>query len=117
MSALATMNTTGSQIKWGPCKEAPRTNTSVPLSCATLTVPLDYLADNGTTLTLSLIKISATKQPKGKTIMYNPGGPGDSGRDVFYLDRTQLLKLVETRASEHPQLTPFPAQLVQRTIL
>ena len=66
-------------IKWFPC---PSQNGSLPLTCGSLFVPLDYedTASNAT-LELQLVKVSATKQPKKGSILFNPGGPGGSGRD------------------------------------
>ncbi|KAL8938442.1 MAG: hypothetical protein Q9216_003892 [Gyalolechia sp. 2 TL-2023] len=45
-------------------------------------VPLDYTnTTSDATLELQLVKISATKQPKKGSILFNPGGPGQGGRD------------------------------------
>lgn len=69
---------THNTIKWFPCKQ----NGSLPLSCGTLTVPLDYSNHTSNkTLELELVKVSAVKQPKKGSILINPGGPGESGRD------------------------------------
>ena len=55
-------------------------------------VPLDYsdLASNAT-LTLDLVKINATKQPLKGSILFNPGGPGESGRDFILQTADSLL--------------------------
>ncbi|KAL8833591.1 MAG: hypothetical protein Q9170_004174 [Blastenia crenularia] len=66
-------------IDWFPCTQ----NGSLPLTCGTLTVPLDY-TDPGcnSTLKLQLTKVSAVKQPKKGSILFNPGGPENGGREL-----------------------------------
>lgn len=77
-SLSATGYSTGETIDWFPCKE----NGSLPLTCGTLTVPLDYTNTTfNATLELQLVKVSAAKQPKRGSILFNPGGPGQGGRD------------------------------------
>ncbi|KAL8789720.1 MAG: hypothetical protein Q9213_000970 [Squamulea squamosa] len=67
-------------INWFPCKE----NGSAPLTCGSLQVPLDYLdTSSNASLKLDLVKISANKEPKKGSIIFNPGGPGGSGRESF----------------------------------
>ncbi|KAL8768837.1 MAG: hypothetical protein Q9209_005018 [Squamulea sp. 1 TL-2023] len=67
-------------INWFPCKE----NVSAPLTCGSLLVPLDYLdTSSNASLKLDLVKISANKEPKKGSILFNPGGPGASGRESF----------------------------------
>ncbi|CAL8580360.1 hypothetical protein XPA_006089 [Xanthoria parietina] len=52
--------------------------------CGTLTVPLDYVdTTSNATLELQLVKVSAVKQPKKGSILFNPGGPGSPGRDLI----------------------------------
>ena len=63
-------------IKWLPCKQ----NGTLPVTCATLKVPLDYSdPTSNATLDLSLVKVSAVKQPCKGSILFNPGGPGEGG--------------------------------------
>ena len=65
-------------INWYPCKQ----NGTAPYECGSLAVPLDYTdAASNKTLNLDLVKVSATKQPKKGSILFNPGGPGDGGRN------------------------------------
>lgn len=52
------------------------------VTCGTLNVPLDYTNPaSNQTLQLQLVKVNAAKQPKKGSILFNPGGPGESGRD------------------------------------
>lgn len=75
-----------STLHWGPCaKDIQELNKiGEPLDCATLEVPLDYTSQNSTgkSLDLQLIRINATKEAQG-SVLYNPGGPGESG--VWFL--------------------------------
>lgn len=67
-------------INWYSCKQ----NGSVPLTCGTLTVPLDYSNPlSNKTLDLALVRVNATKTPKKGSILFNPGGPGQGGRDFI----------------------------------
>ncbi len=64
-------------INWFPCTQ----NGTLPITCGTLTVPLDYVdTTSNATLELQLVKVSAVKQPKKGSILFNPGGPGSPGR-------------------------------------
>lgn len=64
-------------IKWTDC-EYPW-DTTRPIACAKLAVPLDYTDDGSPDLELDLVKIPATKQPVLGSMLINPGGPGVSG--------------------------------------
>jgi len=79
---------TNQTISWFPCPPSASINTTtdggVPLTCGSLTVPLDYTKPNSTqTLQLQLTKITATKQPSKGSIILQPGGPGAPGAQVF----------------------------------
>ena len=75
-------------ISWGPCPQ----NGTLPYTCGTLTVLLDYTSPDLTrTLDLSLIKVSAAKQPKKGSILFNPGGPGLGGRAFVAENAENLL--------------------------
>ncbi|KAM5346001.1 hypothetical protein ACJ41O_011862 [Fusarium nematophilum] len=51
-----------------------------PADCATLKVPLDYTSlSTGRTIKLQLFRAKATKQPVKGSVLFNPGGPGESG--------------------------------------
>ncbi len=70
-----------SQIAWTPCD---LDGASVPVSCGTLSVPLDYTdSHSNVTLALELRRIPAVHSPSRGSILFNFGGPGDSGfKDV-----------------------------------
>jgi pimeloyl-ACP methyl ester carboxylesterase len=53
-----------------------------PFQCGSLQVPLDYDQPNGTTISLSVVKLPAT-DPRHRigSLLLNPGGPGGSGVD------------------------------------
>ena len=64
-----------SSIDWFSCRQ--NGTGTVPYTCGTLAVPLDYTnASSGDMLTLSLVKVEATKEPKLGSILFNDGGPG-----------------------------------------
>ena len=70
---------TGS-VSWQPCSQQ---NATIPIQCGTLTVPLDYSDPlSNKTLDLQLVKVSAVKRPRKGSILFNPGGPGGSGRNI-----------------------------------
>ncbi|KAI1459796.1 TAP-like protein-domain-containing protein [Annulohypoxylon moriforme] len=64
-----------SAIRWGPCK----LNTTLPVQCGKLQVPIDYSDNRTQALYLDLIKYPAQKQPKRGSIILNFGGPGQDG--------------------------------------
>ncbi|MGW2492771.1 alpha/beta hydrolase [Streptomyces sp. NPDC001606] len=64
-----------SALKWGACPEssdAPRGT-----YCSTLKVPLDYAKPDGRQITLTLSIAGAVNAER--TLVVNPGGPGESG--------------------------------------
>ncbi|MFJ1761614.1 alpha/beta hydrolase [Amycolatopsis sp. NPDC088138] len=61
---------TTQQLAWSACGEA--------LDCAHLTVPLDYAAPDGKTVTVGLLRHKAAKQRIGSLVV-DPGGPGAWG--------------------------------------
>lgn len=74
----AACQSTKKAINWYPCTQ----NGSLPLTCGTLTIPLDYTnTTSNATLELQLVKVKALKQPSRGSILFNPGGPGEGGRD------------------------------------
>ncbi|GKT49690.1 tripeptidyl-peptidase sed1 [Colletotrichum spaethianum] len=70
-----------SQINWGPCSEF---NSTEPIQCANLTVPLDYTQPElNKTLQLQLLRIPALRQPSRGSILFNFGGPSVAGRPTL----------------------------------
>lgn len=70
-------STTANQtIQWISCPVENEPN----LECATLDVPLDYTDTSMGLLPLHLVRIPAESSlSNGKSIIFNPGGPGGSG--------------------------------------
>ncbi|MET0494579.1 MAG: alpha/beta hydrolase [Actinoplanes sp.] len=61
-------------IDWEPCAGAPAA------SCATLTLPVDWDDPDGETFGLAIAKLATPHQDtKVGTLIFGPGGPGDSG--------------------------------------
>jgi hypothetical protein len=63
-------------IQWEKCK----INDALPGECGKLMVPLDYTepqSDKG--LSLTILRVPATKSPKKGSIFLNFGGPGANG--------------------------------------
>jgi hypothetical protein len=79
-SCLAVPFPKNSTINWFSCTQ----NASLPVSCGTLAVPLDYTDKScNRTLNLQLLKFNASKQPAKGSILFNPGGPGESTREFL----------------------------------
>jgi pimeloyl-ACP methyl ester carboxylesterase len=74
------------QVRWGACPEdVPLV--PVPLECATVAVPLDHSAPDGTRIDLMISRLASTNPEKRRgVLLLNPGGPGGSG-----LTQPQLL--------------------------
>lgn len=67
-------------ITWFPCEQ----NGTLPWTCGSLSVPLDYTDENTRSLLdLSLVRVNATKSPKKGSILFNEGGPGFATRDFI----------------------------------
>jgi pimeloyl-ACP methyl ester carboxylesterase len=66
-------------LLWGPCADAPD---DPAMTCATLTVPVDWHDPSGPTIGLAVARRAAT-DPTARigSLMINPGGPGGSGVD------------------------------------
>ncbi|KAJ9499884.1 hypothetical protein H2202_004874 [Exophiala xenobiotica] len=93
-----------SWINWtSECSELAGEN-APGLSCANFDVPLDYTEpESMTTLTLTLVKIDAVQQPVKGSILFNPGGPGDSGVQAVISQGQTLM----TSDSQRKPLSPF----------
>jgi len=72
------------KIKWSTHCSYLGFESDLPYSCANFTVPLDYSnPKSNETLTLTLTKIDAVKQPAKGSVLFNPGGPGAGGADLI----------------------------------
>jgi hypothetical protein len=72
--------TSEKSIAWEACgtDDEPR------LECALLDVPLDWRDPDAGTLPLPLVRLPASDpNPRNKSIIFNPGGPGSSGIAQF----------------------------------
>ncbi|MET8683009.1 alpha/beta hydrolase [Streptomyces sp. NPDC004732] len=67
------------RLDWGPCKAPALGKTGT--QCAKVTVPLDYAAPDGPTLslTVSRLKATGTDRERRGILQTNPGGPGGHG--------------------------------------
>lgn len=84
-----------STIQWFACEQ----NATLPVTCGTLEVPLDYTDTNSNkTLQLQLVKVNATTQPSKGSILLNPGGPGESTRDFLGVFAPELMVYGNTKA-------------------
>lgn len=74
-------------LSWGPCEPFAVTSedktpyANAKLTCARLTVPLDYARPDGETITLGVLRQKATGSKIG-SVVFNPGGPGASGMSI-----------------------------------
>lgn len=88
VQSAPTPATPDSSINWFQCEQ----NTTWPVTCGTLAVPLDYTNQtSGQTLELQLLKFNATKQPVRGSILFNPGGPGEVTREFLAGFATEML--------------------------
>jgi pimeloyl-ACP methyl ester carboxylesterase len=75
------------RLSWGACAPYATTSderqpyASSDVSCARLTVPMDYSKPDGKTITLGVLRKQATGQKQG-SVIFNPGGPGASGMSI-----------------------------------
>ncbi|GCB46092.1 alpha/beta hydrolase [Streptomyces sp. NL15-2K] len=86
---------TSQKLDWGRCKATA--DSSAPGSdwqCATLKVPLDWSKPDGETIGLALIRAKARGENRIGSLMFNFGGPGESGVSVMpgYAATASLLR-------------------------
>ncbi|KAF5501858.1 putative hydrolase [Colletotrichum aenigma] len=100
------------EIEWGACTEF---NSTEPIQCANLTVPLDYTSPNSSkTLDLQLLRIPATRQPSKGSILFNFGGPGIAGRPT--MAAAGAGEVYRNATSEHHDLVTFDPRGTGNTI-
>lgn len=61
-------------VNWADCPSEPGPK------CATIAVPLDRAEPDEQAITVSMLKVPATEEPKLGTLFVNPGGPGEPGQ-------------------------------------
>lgn len=71
---------TGQRIAWKKCQGG---------SCARVLVPLDYADPDGTTISLTMLKV-ASRNAEAEPLLVNPGGPGGSGMEYARYARQTL---------------------------
>lgn len=82
-TALAAERAAHTGIRFGTCPAAE--NLPDPVTCGTVTVPLDYARPDGRQIRLTVSRIRATGKAGGKKVarqgsfVFNPGGPGGNG--------------------------------------
>jgi pimeloyl-ACP methyl ester carboxylesterase len=86
---------TSQKLDWGRCKATA--DSSAPGSdwqCATLKVPLDWSKPDGETIGLALIRAKARGENRIGSLLFNFGGPGESGVSVMpgYAATASLLR-------------------------
>jgi pimeloyl-ACP methyl ester carboxylesterase len=65
-------------LEWGPCP--PIDGIDPRQECTSVTVPLDYSAPKGERIEIAVSRIPAeSPQRRRGVLVYNPGGPGESG--------------------------------------
>ncbi|KAF4550256.1 Hypothetical protein D9617_18g034470 [Elsinoe fawcettii] len=88
-------------LSWGSCGDlvqeilGPNTTTTLSFDCATLDVPLDYTDPESPPLTLSLVRLNATRKPVLGNALINPGGPGGSGIETIVGSGRLFLNIVD----------------------
>ncbi|EQB55567.1 hypothetical protein GCG54_00014647 [Colletotrichum gloeosporioides] len=98
------------EIEWSDCAEL---NSTEPIQCANLTMPLDYTSPNSSkTLDLQLLRIPATRQPSKGSILFNFGGPGVAGRPTM----AGLGGALRNATSEYHDLVTFDPRGTGNTI-
>lgn len=79
-AAPTTIDESPSTIAWQPCTDI---ESSAPLECATVQVPLDYDDPAGEQIDIAMSRLAAVDPSRREgAILFNPGGPGASGRDL-----------------------------------
>ncbi|WP_055527042.1 alpha/beta hydrolase [Streptomyces graminilatus] len=75
---------TSQKLGWGRCEGTSDSPTpGSDWQCATLKVPLDYAEPGGETIGLALIRARATGGSRIGSLLFNFGGPGQSGVSVM----------------------------------
>ncbi|AEV87226.1 transporter [Actinoplanes sp. SE50] len=93
-------------LDWGPC-EQPDAN----LTCATLTLPVDWADPHGATFGTVVTKRATPHQDaRVGTLVFGPGGPGDSG-----VDRVRINNRFSAEQRDRFDIVSFDPRTVKRT--
>ncbi|GAA2614534.1 alpha/beta hydrolase [Actinomadura fulvescens] len=67
-------------VQWSPCKpDTPEWAAWKGSECATLRLPVDWARPDGPTFELAIARRTADPAVRAGTLVFGPGGPGDSG--------------------------------------
>lgn len=101
-------------VQWTPCPVDDQPS----LECATINVLLDYTNSSYGTMTLPVVRIPADSAIAiGKSVFYNPGGPGASGIEPLLDFGDLLVKYVEFATLAEALLTLRAPPVVFTTLL
>ena len=101
-STEADTATDAGSLDWASCVGA--VGALIDLECATLTVPLDYRAPDGTTIDIAVARIAAPDDDaRIGSLVFNPGGPGGSGIEFL----TSAAPLVPPELGQRFDLVSF----------
>jgi pimeloyl-ACP methyl ester carboxylesterase len=79
-AATTTVDESPSTIDWQPCTDI---ESSAPLECATVQVPLDYDDPEGEQIDIAMSRLAAADPAQREgAILFNPGGPGAAAQDL-----------------------------------
>ena len=92
-----------SALEWGPCKlNTTFVGDKAAFDCSKLRVPWDYTRlDSESYAKLDLLRIRGANKPFKGSILFNPGGPGDSGIDSVAALGHTLQKFVTIGSREN----------------
>lgn len=94
-SLFSTAAAAAAEVKWEKCDAIPYLGPNTPSArCGTVRVPRSYADPAAGSIDLDLVRVPAPKpHPSGRrrSILYNPGGPGFSGRSAVVL-RSRFLQ-------------------------
>lgn len=89
---------TPAPIAWVPCPKSPT------LQCGSVRVPLDYAHPTGTSIAIAVTRAPAAHPaPDDPTLVFNPGGPGESGNQILPV----FLSLVPPAVRAHFSIVSF----------
>ncbi|GLW33259.1 alpha/beta hydrolase [Actinoplanes regularis] len=99
-------------LDWGACPaDLPGHPPSSSVTCATLTLPVDWSDPHGATFGMAVVKrFARAPERKVGTLVFGPGGPGDSG-----VDRVRKGDRFSDEQLDRFDLVSFDPRTVKRT--